>query len=182
MTNSLASVATAGIELQRQSKIGQRPSCPQHHFARILVHHLDDEFRRGAGGGLNVRRAFFHRRNDIGGVVRLVIDGGAVGFEMLSPAALVFQLAVHGFPALGLFLGVEERELGALDHGNIGAARDLEHAQDVLGLFLYPLVATDGGDAKNVKFVGLQENQKGLLVAGARAAGVLVDDDFDFLG
>ena len=51
----------------------------------------------------------------------------------------------------------------------------------MLGLFLHPLVAADGGDAEDVKFVRLQENQDGLLVAGAGAASVLVDDDFDFL-
>ncbi len=182
MTNSLASVATSRIELQRQGKIGQRAASPEHHFARILVHHLDDEFRRGAGRGLNVRRAFLHGRNDVGSVIGLVVDGGAVGFEAVGPASLVFQLAVQSFPALGFFLGVEQREFGTLDHRNVGALGNLQHAQHVLGLFLHPLVAADRGDAEDVKLVRLQEDQKGLLVAGAGAAGVLVDDDFDFLG
>ena len=171
-----------GVELQRQRKIGQRAACPQHHFARILVHHLHDEFRRGAGSGLNVGRAFLHRRNDVGRVVGLVVDGGAIGFESVSPASLVFKLAVQGFPALGFFLGIEQGEFGALDHRDVGALGNLQHAQHVLRLFFHPLVAADRGDAENVKFVRLQENQNGLLVAGSGPAGVLVDDDFDFLG
>ena len=59
---------------------------------------------------------------------------------------------------------------------------DLQHAQDVLGFFLHPLVAADGGDAENIELVRLQEDEEGLLVARAGAAGVLVDDDFDLLG
>ncbi len=103
-------------------------------------------------------------------------------FEPVGPASLVFQLAVERFPALGFFLGIEQGEFGALDHRNIGAPGNFRHAQDVLGFFFHPLVAADGGDAEDFKLVRLQENQNGLLVAGAGAAGVLVDDDFDFLG
>ena len=52
----------------------------------------------------------------------------------------------------------------------------------MLGFFFHPLVAADGGDAEDIELVRLQEDEDGLLVAGAGAAGVLVDDDFDFLG
>ena len=52
----------------------------------------------------------------------------------------------------------------------------------MLRFFLHPLIAADGGDAKNVKLLRLQENKQRLLVAGAGAARVLIDDDFDFLG
>jgi hypothetical protein len=51
----------------------------------------------------------------------------------------------------------------------------------VLGFFLDPLIAADGGDAKDIEFLGLQEDQDGLLIAGAGAAGILIDDDFDFV-
>src|SRR5258708_37947488 len=100
---------------------------------------------------------------------------------MLGPASLVFQLAVNSLPALGFFLGVEQRELSALNYWNVGTLRNLGHTQDVLGLFFYPLVPADRGDAEHVEFVRLQENQQGLLVAGSGAARVLIDDDFDFL-
>ena len=60
--------------------------------------------------------------------------------------------------------------------------RNLQHAQHVLGFFFHPLVAADRGDTENVKLVRLEKNQNGLLVAGSGTAGVLVDDDFDFLG
>ena len=99
-----------------------------------------------------------------------------------GPASLVFELAVERFPALGFFLGIEQGKLGALDDRDVGAAGNFYQTQDVLGLFLHPLVAADGGDAEDVELFRLQEDQDGLLVAGAGAAGVLVDDDFDFLG
>jgi hypothetical protein len=52
----------------------------------------------------------------------------------------------------------------------------------VLRLFSDPLIAADGGDAEDVELLGLQKDQDGLLIAGARATGILVDDDFDSLG
>ena len=61
-------------------------------------------------------------------------------------------------------------------------AGNFQHAQRVLGLFFDPLVAADSGDAEHVKFVGLEEDQDRLLVTGAGATGVLVDDDFGLLG
>src|SRR6266436_8488948 len=112
----------------------------------------------------------------------LVINGGAVSFEALRPASLVCQLAVQTFPALGFFLGIEQGKFSTLDYGNVRALRNLHHTKRMLGLFLHPLVAADGGDAENVEFVRLQKNQDGLLVAGAGAASVLVDDDLDSLG
>ena len=103
------------------------------------------------------------------------------GLEVFGPASLVFELAVQSFPALGLFFGVEQRKVGALDNGDVGASGNLEQAQHMLRLFLHPLIAADGGDAEDIKFLRLQEDEQGLLIAGAGAAGVLIDDDFDFL-
>ena len=53
------------------------------------------------------------------------------------------------------------------------------HAQDVLGFLFHPLVAADGGDAEHVELLRLQEDEYRLLVAGSRAASILVDDHFD---
>ena len=69
-----------------------------------------------------------------------------------------------------------------MNHWNIGSLRNLRHPKDVLRLFFHPLVATDSSDAENIKPVRLQENENGLLIAGTGPAGVLVNDDFDFLG
>src|SRR5437899_9403547 len=66
MTNSLASVANLGVELQCQCIVGERAARPENHLARIFVHHLYNEFRGSASSRLNVRRAFFHRWDDIG--------------------------------------------------------------------------------------------------------------------
>jgi len=52
----------------------------------------------------------------------------------------------------------------------------------VLRLFFYPLIAADGSDAEDIELFRLEEDEQRLLVAGAGAAGVLIDDDFDFLG
>ncbi len=146
------------------------------------MHHLHDELRGRSGSGLGARLTFGHGRDYIGRVVRLVVDGGAVGAKALRPGALVLKLAVDRFPALGFFLGIEQRELRALNHGNVGALGDFQHAQRVLGLFFHPLIAADGGDAQDVKFLGLEKDKKGLLIAGTGPARVLVDDDLDFLG
>ena len=129
-----------------------------------------------------MRRALLHGRDNIGRVIRLVINRGAIGCEVLRPTPFVFELAVKRFPALTLFLGVEQRKFGALIHRDIRAPGNLQQAQHVLSLFLYPLIAANGGDAKHVKSVRLQENQDGLLVARARPASILINDDFEFLG
>jgi hypothetical protein len=52
----------------------------------------------------------------------------------------------------------------------------------MLRLFLHPLISADSGDAENVELIGLEEHEDGLLVAGARTARILVDNDFDLLG
>src|SRR3984893_5192639 len=115
-------------------------------------------------------------------MVGLVVDCGPIRLKPVSPASLVFQLAVKSLPALGLFLGIKQKELGSLDHEDICSPSDFQQAQDVLRLFLHPLVAADGGDAEHVKLLRLEEDENGLLVAGTGPAGVLVDDDFDLLG
>src|SRR4029077_5126328 len=127
-------------------------------------------------------RALLHGWNNVGGVVGLLIDSGAVSFEALRPATLVFQLPVQRFPALGFFLGIEQGKFSTLDYRNVRALRNLRHTKRMLGLFLHPLIAAHGGDAEDVEFVRLQKNQDGLLVAGAGTASVLVDDDLDSLG
>ena len=128
-----------------------------------------------------VRLALGHRRHDVRLVIGLAKFGGAVGFEV-GPAPLVFELSVQSLPAFGLFLGVEQRIDGPLVDGNVGAIRDFEQAQHMLRLFLHPLISADGGDAEDVKLLGLQEHENRLLVAGSGTPSVLVDDDFDFLG
>src|SRR5207245_676509 len=102
----------------------------------------------------------------IGSLMRLVIKRGAIGYEVIRPTPFVFELSVKGFPAFSLFLGIEQRKLGALIHPDIRAPGNLQQAQHVLSLFLNPLIAANGGDAKHVKSVRLQENENGLLVAG----------------
>src|SRR5207244_12836765 len=108
--------------------------------------------------------------------------GGAVRVKPLGPAALVFQFSGERFRSLGLVFGIQQREFSSLDDGIVRSVGGLEHAQDMLCLFPYPLVAADGGDPEDVKLFRLQEDQDGLLIAGARATGVLVDDYFVFLG
>ena len=61
-------------------------------------------------------------------------------------------------------------------------AGDLRHAKNVLSLFFDPLIAADCGNTENFELVRLQENQNCLLVARAGTAGILVNDNFDFLG
>src|SRR6185369_16595167 len=102
-------------------------------------------------------------------------------FREIAPAPFVAEFAIERFPALGFFLGVQQREFCALDDGNVGAAGDFEQAQSALGLFSYPLVAADGGNSKHVKLFRLQENEDGLHVGGGRPARVLIDDDLDLL-
>ena len=144
--------------------------------------HLNDEFSSGSGSGFDMRFALGHGRHDIGRVIRHFVDRRALRLKAIGPRALVFKFAVHGLPTLALFLGVEEGELCSFVHRDIGAAGDLQESQDVLRLFLHPLIAADGGDAEDVELLRLQEYENGLLVAGSGAAGVLIDDDFDFLG
>ena len=115
-------------------------------------------------------------------MVRHLEHDGAIGLELISPRALVFELAVQGLPALALFFRVEQRELRARNDRDVGAVRDLEQTQNVLRLFLHPLIAADGGNPKHVELLRLQKHEDGLLIAGAGPARILVDDDFDFLG
>jgi hypothetical protein len=68
-----------------------------------------------------------------------------------------------------------------LDYRDILPFGNFFHPEDVLGFFSYPLVAADRSNAEDFKFVRLQENQKRLLITGTRPAGILVNDDFDFL-
>jgi hypothetical protein len=101
--------------------------------------------------------------------------------EKIAPAALVAELPVESFPALGLFLGIQQRELRALHDGNVSAARDFKQPQRALRFFLYPLIAAYGGDAQNVELVRLEKNQYGLHVGCRWTARVLIDDDLDSL-
>jgi hypothetical protein len=109
------------------------------------------------------------------------MDGTTSALEV-GPASLVFEFAVQSLPSLGLFLGIQQWINGALIHRYVGAVGNLEQAQHVLGFFFHPLVATDGGYAKDIELLRLKEDEDGLLVAGSGTAGVLVDDDSDFLG
>jgi hypothetical protein len=101
--------------------------------------------------------------------------------KLICPAALIFKFAVQSFPSLGLFLGIEQGEFRSLDDGDISPVCNFQQAQDVLSLFLHPLVAADSGNAEDIKLFGLQKNQNGLLVAGPRPPGVLINNDLDLL-
>ena len=68
-----------------------------------------------------------------------------------------------------------------MDYRDILPFGDFFQPEDVLGFLSYPLVAADRSNAENFKLVRLQENQKRLLITGSRPAGILVNDDFDFL-
>src|ERR1700688_49537 len=121
-----------------------------------------------------------HGRHDIGLMIRLPEFGRPVGFKV-RPAALVLELSVQSFPALGFFLAVEQRIDGSLIYRNIGAVGDLEKTQHMLRFLLYPLIAADRGDAEDIKFLRLKEDENRLLVAGSRTARVLIDNDLDLL-
>ena len=170
------------IQLQRQCKIGKRPAGPKHDLARIFVHHLYDELCRGACGGLDVRFSFRHGWHDVGRVVRLskTVERLALNLSVQQPlySNLPYSASQRSVSSLELSNG----NSAPCDDGNVGAIGDLQQAQDMLRLFLDPLIAADSRDPEYVKFLGLQEHQDGLLIAGARPAGVLVDDDFDLLG
>src|SRR5215469_16544283 len=121
-------------------------------------------------------------RNDLGIVIWHLVNDRAVGFELVRPRALIFELAVESFPALGLLFGVDQRKFGTLINRNISAISNLEQAQDVLRLFFDPLISADRRDTENVKLLRLEKNQDGLLIAGTRTTGVLIDNDLDPLG
>jgi hypothetical protein len=57
-------------------------------------------------------------------------------------------------------------------------AGEFEHTERVGDLLVAPLITGDDGDAEHINIRGLQDEQKGLLVGGSRAAGVLIEDDF----
>ena len=114
-------------------------------------------------------------------MIRLSKFCRSVGFE-IRPAAFVFELPVRSFPTFGFFFGIQQRVYGALIHGDAGVIGNLKQSEHMLRFFLHPLIAADRSDAEDVEFLGLKKDKDGLLVAGSRAAGVLIDDDFDFLG
>jgi hypothetical protein len=92
------------------------------------------------------------------------------------------ELAVETVPAIALFFRVQQRELSALDNGDIGAPRDFQQPQCALGFFFYPLVSADGSDAKHIEFIRLQKNQNGPHVGRGRTARILIHDHFNLLG
>ena len=113
-------------------------------------------------------RALLHGQQYLVRMVRPVIDGGSVYLEALSPASLIFQLPVVNPPQRSVSsLELIKGNSAPCITGSVGALRDLRHTKHMLRLLLYPLVAAHGGDAQDVEFVRLQEDQDGLLVAGA---------------
>ena len=101
----------------------------------------------------------------------------AAGYSYISILTGMFQTS-----ALGFFFGVDQRKFRTLVDRHVGAIGNLQQAQHVLRFFLDPLISADGSDAEHVKLLRLQKDEDSLLVAGSRAARVLIDDDFDVLG
>src|SRR6202171_6052478 len=130
-----------------------------------------------------MRSALDQRSNHIGLVISLAKRRRSAfrAFGKIAPAALVAELPVESFPSLGLFLGIQQRELCALRDGNIGAAGDFKQPQRALSFFFYPLIAAYGSDAQHVELVRLEKNQYGLHVGCRWTPRVLIDDDLDSL-
>ena len=131
-----------GIDGLGEREVGERSGGDNGYFVRVFVNHADQEVRGVFIGRFGGGRAFGHRRNFPGAV------NGVAGGEI--PGALINDLAVHGFPATDVFLGIDEREGGAWHDRNIGAADNFHQAQGVLDFFGEPSVAGDDGDAEDV--------------------------------
>jgi len=79
---------------------------------------------------------------------------------------------------LGFVVGADQREDGSGDYADVSAADDFEEAEGAGDFLVAPLVAGDDGDAEDLDFGRLEEDEKGLHVAAAGPGAVLVDDDF----
>jgi len=159
-----------GIEGNGQGEVGHRAGGVDGDVVWIFIDHAHEKVCGVFGGGFCGGRAFWHGRDFVGAV-----DGVTLG---IVPCALVDDFAVERFPLGDVLLAVHQREGGAGEDGNVGAADDLEEAQGVLDFFVAPGIAGKDGDAENVSVRRIDERKDGLHVGAAGAGGVLVDDDF----
>ena len=158
------------IEPLRQREIGERPRREDRHFARIFMHHVDQEIGGDLVGGLMGRVA----AGQIDRIVRAEIGGRALLGRldpMLHPRALPRELAVQRLPAIGRRLGIDEREGRALHHRHVGSVRDFQPAQRHRGRAVRPDIARDGGEAEHLDIGVFEQHQV------HQPEALVVDDD-----
>src|SRR5579872_4175538 len=122
---------------------------------------------------LCARGSFRQRRHYLGTVIgREECRRARRRRRKIVPAPFVAKLAVQGFPSFRFLLGVQQRVLRPFHHRNVGAACNFQQAQGVLGFFLHPLVAADGGDAQHLEFSDCGKTRMDCrsVVAGPRAS------------
>jgi len=137
-------------------------------FVRVGAYGLDHKFRGMAGLRFNFGELVVGRQQ------RLNLIRAPMIFIERSEESLDAARAEEFVTHLRRFLSVEQRICGACVDGNFSASHQLQEAKSVSGLLADPIVGSDGGDAEQIDFFGLQGHEGCDGVCAERAAVILV--------
>src|SRR6202030_1215428 len=122
----LRQIGNRGIDADGLRDIREWASRINRYLMRVFVNHANDEMRGILTRRLR-RRISLDELRDFEGRVVYAPDSVAKRFSI--PRAFIGDFAIELFPAKYQFFAIDEREDGAGDDGNIGAANKLEHAK-----------------------------------------------------
>ena len=161
--NSFRERGELGIDRDGQRDVGQRPCGVDGHLVRMRSHLANEKVRSVFVERLYGRHALGHRWNLVRPMRHRTRRTGR-RYRDPSPCAEPRHLAIERFLKPRLLLIADQRKHRAANHGNIGVAGQLKHAQRVQSFLVAPRVAGHHGDSQHLHCRRLKQRQHRHLV------------------